>query len=372
MANKTLLTIKKISIKVSILLLSILFIVGVIYSIFIHLVFRNLINPDSFNTLLTEVDFYETSQPSIANLIFNFSENGETNNVFSNQLSISAWNNLAEIIFPAQWVQDTVDGITQSLWAWLDNPEGGLPKLSISLSQPIQILRSRQGILAFLPFLENRPRCANSDLIVEIYQKGIPDCVPYETTYLEVSQLIAMNFSQTIIENVDFELLISQGFMTNKTISLFEDIHKIYYLIFNTKYYSIIVSLFLFFLYCLLLIKQPNIDYRSFMNPIIIAGVLSLLIFGFLWAFMYWGWEVFLTTNFAYLNSNSLTLIKNIGLQISEQIIKPGIIISLILVITSLGLWLLTHFLQSSNRKQKIIENQNTLKTRRVIRKQFR
>lgn len=372
MANKTLLTIKKISIKVSILLLSILFIVGVIYSIFIHLVFRNLVNPESFNTLLTEVDFYETSQPSIANLIFNFSGNGETNKAFSNQLSISAWNNLAEIIFPAQWIQDTVDDITQSLWAWLDNPEGGLPKLSISLRQPIQILRSRQGTLAFLPFLENRPRCVKSDLIVEIYQKGIPDCIPYETTYLEVSQLIATNFSHTIIENIDFELLVSQGFITNNTISLFEDIHKIYSVILITKYYSIIVSFVLFISYCFLIIKQPNIDYRSFMNPIIIAGVLSLLIFGFLWAFMYWGWEVFLTTNFAYLDSNSLTLIKNIGLQISDQIIKTGIIISLILVITSLGIWLLIHFLQLSDRKQKNLENQNTLRTRRAIRKQFR
>jgi len=372
MNSTTSATLRRIGNKVLLVLLSILMIIGIIYSILIQIIFSNLLNPDSIRTLLSEANFYEISKPTIASIIFNFSDNSENDHVYSNQLSIDTWKNVAEIIFPTEWVKDTVDNIINSLWEWLNSPEDTLPNISINLSSPVDILRSRQGTLAFLPLLQDLPNCANIDLTTQIYQKGIPDCIPYKSNYIEVSQLIAVNFSYTIIENINFEILESQGYINKKSISEMNKFHTIYSGIISTRYYSIFITIIFFILYCLLTLIHSRKDLRTLMTPILIASLILLALFGFFWAFIRWGWDLFLNTNLNSLDSNSLTLIKEIGFQLSNQIVNSGISIAIVMLISSSGIWLLLHFLHLRNEELVNNENMNKLRTRRAIRKQFR
>jgi len=227
MTQSTQNVLSKIGLRFILSLVFIMIVLVVSYTILIQAFYINFHVPDEVQSILTNANFGIRSRPVIADLIFMYSVNTKSNNSFLHELPLDTWESVAEIIFPAEWIQETTDSIINSLWVWLNNPAANLPEISINLSQPLKILRSQQGALAVLPLLQNIPFCKNEIVSINNFSSELPECLPTDINYVGTSQIIARSFSNSIIEKIDLTVLNSQGYLTSNTIKTINDIHNI-------------------------------------------------------------------------------------------------------------------------------------------------
>lgn len=372
MAESTRNKFKKISLRILFFLILISIVLVVNFTILIQAFYINFHTPDPVQSILTNANFGIRSRPVIADLIFMYSVDTKSSNSFLHELPLDTWESVAEIIFPAGWIQETTDSIIDSFWTWLNNPTTNLPEISINLSQPLNILRSQQGALAVLPILQNIPFCKNEIFSLDIFSNELPECLPANINYVETSQMIAMSFSNSIIEEVDLTVLNSQGYISQNTIKTIYDIQNIYSTMTKSRIYALVLSVLLFLIYCGLKLKQSTKMVSSIFLPLILAGLFSFFLIFIVWAFMHWGWNLFITFNLIYLDSSIFNLINDLGIQLSNLILKSWLIYTSIFFIVTLLLWSIISLAQSYYGKKVSIQAEFDNKPHRTIKKQFR
>ncbi|MBW6473336.1 MAG: hypothetical protein K0B14_09455 [Anaerolineaceae bacterium] len=254
----------------------------------------------------------------------------------------------------------------------MNNPAANLPDISINLSQPLEILRSQQGALAVLPLLQNIPFCENKIVWLDINPNELPECLPLGINYVETSQKIAISFSDSIMEEIDLTVLNSQGYLTPKTIKMINDIHNIYSILIKSRLHAFTGSILLFLIYSGIKIKQSKKKVKIIFLPLIFAGVFSLILILISWAIMKWGWSLYITFNLVYLDTRIFNLINDLGIQLSNLLLKSWLIYTVIILIVSLILWAIANLAQVYYGNKVSSEPELDIKSHRTIKKQFR
>ena len=352
-------------------ILSALFVLVFTLTIATHAIITSVGEPATILTIFKNNNFSDRSRPLLALLFFNYSLTTGSNDSLIQDFPMDEWENIADVLFPDEWIEQALDGLIHSIWAWFGSPNENFPQISIDLTQPVEILRSRRGSLVILPLLQKVPAC-NSEVTSFVLTAGeLPDCLPPRADLTQTSRKMAGMVANMLYPKLDYELLRSQGFINEDMLVTTKNIQLGYAILVLSRRFGLFFSVFLISLVCLLSSGKPNLIPRMLITLFITTGLFSLFFIAIIWGFMKFGWQLVITYLVVDLDANILRLFTDLGTSLSNILLQSWFYTSCLILGISIAGWLVIRgalITKGPHNFPPEIEG----KPRRAVRKQFR